>query len=186
MVYLRKTSKSDKWDCILTMDRSRSLEIAHVSTLRSGTTDELSVYDVPFHVECYEQLQIRTVKIGKSLDENQSQSFKRVLMVSTPHSGKTTLMQGIMNFIVGVSYNDDFRLSFGQDLFSKAQEYQDWTTVYQFVEYEGGKFGVPLMFIDIPRTEGSTELDVHMNKIYDIFSKVQDFFTLLGINHYLF
>ena len=59
--------------------------------------------------------------VGKSLDENQSQSFKRVLMVSTPHSGKTTLMQGIMNFIVGVSYNDDFRLSFGQDLFSKVQ-----------------------------------------------------------------
>lgn len=104
MVYLRNTSQSDKWDCILTMDRSRSLEIAHlpinttfvvkvractdtkhgpvskesspiatrnlaykmkdVSTLRSGTTDELSIYDVPFHVECYEQLQIRTVTIG--------------------------------------------------------------------------------------------------------------------------
>lgn len=34
------------------------------STLRPGTTKKLSVYDVPFHEEHDEQLQIRTVRIG--------------------------------------------------------------------------------------------------------------------------
>lgn len=34
--------------------------------------------------------------------------------------------------------------------------YQDWVTVYDFQEYEGGNLGFPLSIIDIPRIHGST------------------------------
>lgn len=44
--------------------RNLAYKMKDVSTLRSGSTDELSVYDVPVHVERDEQLKIRTVRIG--------------------------------------------------------------------------------------------------------------------------
>nr|XP_022292805.1 uncharacterized protein LOC111103675 [Crassostrea virginica] len=156
MVYFRKKSEHEKWECITTDNSSCSLEITDLplntefvvkvractntehgptgaesspittknlaykirdaSILRPGTENKLSVYDVPFHEEHDEQLKIRTIRIGESPEEDQTQSFKSVLMVSTPHSGKTTLLQGIMNFIIGVSYNDTFRLGFAREI----------------------------------------------------------------------
>lgn len=40
-------------------------------------------------------------------------------MVSTPHSGKTTLLQGIMNYILGVTYHDNIRLGFAPEITEK-------------------------------------------------------------------
>ena len=54
--------------------------------------------------------------VGESPEEDHTQSFKSVLMVSTPHSGKTTFLQGILNFIAGVSYCDEFRLGFPPEI----------------------------------------------------------------------
>nr|XP_022291339.1 uncharacterized protein LOC111102765 [Crassostrea virginica] len=200
MVYFRKKSEHEKWECITTKDRSCSLEITGLplntefvvkvractdsergptgdesspittknlaykikdaSTLRQGTKNKLPVYDVPFHEERDESLKIRTVRIGRTPEKEQTPSFKSVLMVSTSHSGKTNLLLGILNFIVGVSYNDAFRLGFAPELLDKTLEYQGWTTVYQFLENEGGEVEIPLMLIDIPRNERSTEEDM--------------------------
>lgn len=44
--------------------------------------------------------------------------------------------------------------------FFQTLEYQGWTTVYQFLENEGGEVEIPLMLIDIPRNERSTEEDM--------------------------
>lgn len=39
--------------------------------------------------------------------------------------------------------------------FLQSDQYQDWVTVYEFQEYEGGNLGYPLTIIDIPRINGS-------------------------------
>lgn len=50
-------------------------------------------------------------------DENKRQiDGKSILLISTPHSGKTTLIQGIMNYILGVRFNDDFRFCLPPDI----------------------------------------------------------------------
>lgn len=57
--------------------------------------------------------------VGRTPEKEQTPSFKSVLMVSTSHSGKTNLLLGILNYIVGVSYNDAFRLGFAPELLDK-------------------------------------------------------------------
>lgn len=57
--------------------------------------------------------------IGEALEDCCIQNGKSILLFSTPHSGKTTLLEGILNFILGVSSSDDYRLSFAPELTSK-------------------------------------------------------------------
>lgn len=59
--------------------------------------------------------------IGEELDDGCIQIGKSILLFSTPHSGKTTLLQGIMNFIFGVSSADGFRLCFAPELTVKVR-----------------------------------------------------------------
>lgn len=44
--------------------KNLAYKMKDASTLRRGTTNNLSVYDVPFHEEHDNHLKIRTVKIG--------------------------------------------------------------------------------------------------------------------------
>lgn len=59
--------------------------------------------------------------IGEELDDGCLQNGKSILLFSMPHSGKTTLLQGMMNFIFGVSSADDFRLCFSPELMVKVR-----------------------------------------------------------------
>lgn len=56
---------------------------------------------------------------GEALEDCCIQNGKSILLFSTPHSGKTTLLEGILNFILGVSSSDGYRLSFAPELTSK-------------------------------------------------------------------
>lgn len=53
---------------------------------------------------------------GEAPNGGPNQNGKGILIFSTPHSGKTTLLQGIMNFIFGVSSTDNFRLCFAPEV----------------------------------------------------------------------
>lgn len=59
--------------------------------------------------------------IGEALEDGCIQNGKSILLFSMPLSGKTTLLQGLMNFIFGVSSADDFRLCFAPDLTVKVR-----------------------------------------------------------------
>lgn len=54
--------------------------------------------------------------IGETIEDWWIQNAKSILLFSVPHSGKTTLLQGMMNFIFGVSSADGFRLCFAPEL----------------------------------------------------------------------
>lgn len=73
-----------------------------------------SLIDLQYIMDCI--WGVITCFIGKSLEDGLNQNGKSILMMSTPHSGRTTLLQGMMNFIFGVSSNDDFRLCFAPEI----------------------------------------------------------------------
>lgn len=56
---------------------------------------------------------------GESSEDGPDRNGKCILIFSTPHSGKTTLLQGIMNFVFEVSSSDNFRLCFEPELTRK-------------------------------------------------------------------
>lgn len=71
---------------------------------------------------------------GEASEDGPDRNGKGILMFSTPHSGKTTLLQGIMNFVFGVSSTDNFRLCFEQDLKRKVKQLNISKTV-EYVLY---------------------------------------------------
>lgn len=114
-----------------------------------------------------------------------AQSGKGLLIFSTPHSGKTTLLQGIMNYIFGVSSSDNFRLCFAPEFSNTSKLYEDWVTMYEFQEYEGGNLGYPLTIIDIPRINGSKgkyiqTLHKQMNNLVDLYQTQIDCICLVA------
>lgn len=79
--------------------------------------------------------------IGEVFEDRCIQNGKSILLFSTPHSGKTTLLQGIMNFIFGVSSADSFRLCFAPALtvkvryfLTKRQKYNSFVKL-QFIQW---------------------------------------------------
>lgn len=198
MVYLRKASEPEGWECFTSTDEERSMTITDLplntnfivrvracagtetgpigdesdvittknlafkikqeSTLlhvHPEIPNSLPMYAVQYEMEEYDDKKIRKIIIGEELDDGCIQIGKSILLFSTPHSGKTTLLQGIMNFIFGVSSADGFRLCFAPELTVKNDLYKDWVTVYEFHEYEGGRLDHPFTIIDIPRFHGS-------------------------------
>ncbi|XP_062596737.1 uncharacterized protein LOC134258212 [Saccostrea cucullata] len=128
-------------------------------------------------------MKIQTIKIGEA-NESLAADRKSILLMSTPHCGKTTHIEGIMNFIFGVNFEDDFRLFLSRDNAVETSDdvsdddasddngtgvdevddhnHDDWIKVYQFDEFEGGRITFPLTIIDIPRlgslTSGTKKL----------------------------
>lgn len=61
-------------------------------------------------------------------DTNEGQRLiagKSILLISTPHSGKTTLIEGIMNYVLGVRFDDDFRFCLPLDISDQVWKYCD-------------------------------------------------------------
>ncbi|XP_078331369.1 uncharacterized protein LOC144625147 [Crassostrea virginica] len=115
--------------------------------------------DIPYlNVKLDEQLKIKKIRIGKAIED--CGNGKSVIIFSTPHSGKTTLLEGIMNYILGVLYTDKIRFQFTPEI----GRHNDWTVAYQFLEHERGKLDEPLTLIDIPRMQGTKQ--EHAKKIY--------------------
>lgn len=66
-----------------------------------------------------------------------AQNGKGLLIFSTPHSGKTTLLQGIMNYIFGVSSSDNFRLCFAPEFSNTVCQlnYKTFSKIFQTIPY---------------------------------------------------
>lgn len=92
--------------------------------------------------------------IGEALEDRCIQNGKSILLFSMPHSGKTTLLQGIMNFIFGVSSADSFRLCFAPALtvkvryfLTKRQKYNSFVKM-QFIHWNARIYIITGITID--------------------------------------
>lgn len=126
--------------------------LLHLTPVMPNT---LPTYAVKYDEERNDTMKTRRIIIGESSEDGPDRNGKCILIFSTPHSGKTTLLQGIMNFVFEVSSSDNFRLCFEPELTRKSDIYQNWVTLYEFQEYKGGRLGYPLTIIDVPRYHGS-------------------------------
>lgn len=160
--------------------KNLAFKLKQESTLLSSDLDIpylLPMYAVKYESKEDNNKKIRRIIIGDVLEDGCIQNGKSILVFSAPHSGKTTLLQGIMNFIFGVSSSDDYRLSFAPELTSKDILYHDWVTVYEFQEYKGGRIGYPFTIIDVPRSHLSGKEDIL--KLRDQISSYQTEFDCI-------
>ena len=106
---------------------------------------------------------------------------ERVLMVvGATGAGKTTLINGMINYIFGVEWEDNFRLvlvaeNTGQ---SQAHSQTDLITAYTIYPMHGSKFSFALTIIDTPGF-GDTR---GLTRDKKIVQQIQDFFSIKGHN----
>lgn len=109
---------------------------------------------------------------------------KVILLVGATGTGKTTLINAMVNFIYKIDFSDNFRLVLIDDKNapkrSQAESQTDWITAYAFYQLPGMPFDYNYVLIDTPGfgdTRG-IERDREMMKQLEAFLK-QDY----GIDH---
>ena len=108
------------------------------------------------------------------------QQQKVLLLVGATGAGKTTLINGMINYLFGVEWKDPFRFK----LIIEEEQVQiksktKWISAYSFLEQNGFKFPHSLTIIDTPGF-GDTE---GMQRDAEITSQIKKFFSTSGIDH---
>ncbi len=118
------------------------------------------------------------IGLPNSLDPTE----KVLMLVGATGAGKTTLINGIINYILGVEFEDDFRFKLISETTEKTQAHSqtDAITAYTINQMEGSRLPYTLTIIDTPGfgdTRG-LERDKELNKQIEAFFSLKD-----GISH---
>lgn len=110
-------------------------------------------------------------------------SGKTVMLVGATGSGKSTLLDGMINYIFGVSWDDDFRLTIVKLSDEEKTRYHDqtqsqteWITSYTIRSMSGSNLDYDLHIVDTPGF-GDTRGVVRDKEIVD---QIREFFTTRG------
>ncbi|XP_052811328.1 uncharacterized protein LOC128238980 [Mya arenaria] len=102
-----------------------------------------------------EQTQTRKFEIGKRDMLNKEE--KTILVVGETGSGKSTLVDGMMNYILGVNFNDPFRFRVvtleeeeKERCYNQALSQTEWITCYTINPDVGSRLSYTLNIIDTP------------------------------------
>lgn len=122
-----------------------------------------SVYELPMKTEFkYKENMITRQSIGGGFSHPESEKTEKVfLVVGARGSGKTTLINGMVNYILGVEWKDDFRYKLASEDQTESQgqcQTKD-ITAYTFYPMEGSAVPYTFTIIDTPGFRDSEELE---------------------------
>jgi hypothetical protein len=142
---------------------------------------KLSIYEMPKTREIEDQnKKLYKYSIGQS---SQARTQEKVLMVvGETGAGKTTLINGMINYILGVQWEDDFRFKLIKEEGGKSQAHSQTQSITAFTihQMEGSPLSYTLTIIDTPGF-GDTE---GLKKDIFITSQIKEFFSMQnGIDH---
>ncbi|CAG2248863.1 unnamed protein product [Mytilus edulis] len=102
---------------------------------------------------------------------------KTVLIIGASKSGKSLTIDGMVNYILGVSWNEDYRFSLAQELsgenITDTDDKTEWITCIRVNHSLGSKIDYNINIIEIPGF-GNLEKDKQ------IVNRIQDYFTTEG------
>jgi len=145
-----------------------------------------SVYKLPMTTEfTYEESMIVRQSIGGEFSDRHIEKMEKVFMVvGATGSGKTALINGMVNYILGVEWKDDFRytLTVEDQTVSQGQCQTKAITAYTFYPMEGSTVPYTITIIDTPGFGDSEELE----KDRTIKKQIKEFLSMSppeGIDH---
>ena len=140
----------------------------------------LAIYKLPMReVMRNETHHIAKCHISKPVPKDRSPE-KVIMVLGATGAGKTTMINSIANYILGVQWEDDFRFKLlmeaEDDKKSQAHSQTRWITAYTFHKMEGSTIPYTLTIVDTPGF-GDTE-GLERDKV--IASQIKEFFSLPG------
>jgi predicted GTPase len=135
-VEIRTNADPDRLACILR-------EVSQLST----EDPAVNIYQIPLEEKTVTK-GIRRFQLGRGINKNRR---KTILVVGPTGSGKTTFINALLNHMVGVRWEDDFRLKLIQEpaktqAFSQTQN----VTVYDIFRMKGSNLDYSLTIVDTP------------------------------------
>ncbi|KAI6658889.1 hypothetical protein LOD99_10916 [Oopsacas minuta] len=176
---INKVTSSDKKD-----QQQESFEEKYVSGLLKRSTylenvNTLKVYKLNLKKICCDtSTQLRKFEFGSS--NLKKLNDKVIMIVGATGSGKTTLINTMINYVLGVQYEDKFRFRLvtddTQDEISQAHSQTTWITAYTIHHQKGFKVDYTLTIIDTPGfgDTGGIRRDAEITK------QIHNFFTTHG------
>ena len=150
------------------------------STLLSNPQSKIAAYKLPMKMIMVNQNKgVAKYVIGTPIP-GQLVIEKVLMVVGVTGAGKTTLINGMINYLFGVKWKDDFRLVLIAEDSAKSQAHSQTAliTVYKIYPSQGSQFEYTLTIIDTPGFGDTTGLE--RNK--QIIQQIQNFFSVQGEN----
>ncbi|XP_063843523.1 uncharacterized protein LOC135090575 [Scylla paramamosain] len=162
------------------------MEASKVYQLLDGRVEEkrgsdekngFKIYHIQWEETLDEEGGFRVFSIGQP----SNMPTKCVLLLGVTGAGKTTLVSGVLNNFLGVSFEDPFRLQVKEETGrEKTQSQTDFITVYTIYYKEGMKHKYNLVLIDSPGLEDTRAAE----QPRDIRSQFEEFITSdLGVDN---
>ncbi|XP_065894956.1 uncharacterized protein [Dysidea avara] len=159
---------------------SLALKMKNESTLLSNPQSKIAAYKLPMKMIMVNQNKgVAKYVIGTPIP-GQLVIEKVLMVVGVTGAGKTTLINGMINYLFGVKWKDDFRLVLIAEDSAKSQAHSQTAliTVYKIYPSQGSQFEYTLTIIDTPGFGDTTGLE--RNK--QIIQQIQNFFSVQGEN----
>nr|XP_034331954.1 uncharacterized protein LOC117691037 [Crassostrea gigas] len=121
----------------------------------------------------------KTRKLVLGDDRSRGGDEKTIMLVGATGSGKSTLVDGFVNYVMGVSFDDPFRFTLVQleeeenKIHNQAVSQTEWITVYKIPHQKGGRLNYTLNIIDTPGfgdTRGIDRDQCTISQIRHLFS----------------
>ena len=189
-----------KWPNLFSknVDPKAKTEIV-IRTERKRTSDEDFIKHILMQSEFYEQIEnqkvyklnlknvctnerskIRKYEFGKSTMGPFVIKEKVILLVGATGSGKTTLINSMINYVFGVEYEDEFRFKLAtqddEETQNQAHSQTSWITAYTIHHQNGFKVDYTLTIVDTPGF-GDTR---GINRDNEITKQIRQFFNAKG------
>ncbi|XP_052215660.1 uncharacterized protein LOC127834096 isoform X6 [Dreissena polymorpha] len=180
-VYTDFESDYSKESDIVTTKKSPASQLVGFSTARSAP-DVLPIqYALPMiEVEGARNTIGKTRKFEIGSPRKGYWEEKTILLIGETETGKSTLLDGMANFILGVNWNDEFRFSIANLEDKKRHKFvyqavsqTEWITCYTIHPQDGGRIPYTINIIDTPGfgdTRGPQRDEEIVEQIIELFT----------------